>query len=125
MSKGEKKTKGGRWEEISHFDQFGGMKRKKREKKEKEKKMKKSQNKKGKKSDREGKIRKNREEKGKKAEEGKRSEKLYLLSKIYRDQAVSFRRSKMQSSSTRRELCVGTRNWGFCQTPRGRGSLLL
>ena len=42
-------------------------------------------------------------------EEGKWSEKLYLISKIYRDQAVGFRRSKKQSSSTRPELRVGTR----------------
>ena len=57
----------------------------------------------------------------KKKEEGKWSEKHYLLSKIYGDWAVDFRRSKKQSSSTRRELRVGTRIWGFCQTPRGRG----
>ena len=37
---------------------------------------------------------------GKRAEEGKRSEKLYLLSKIYGDRAVDFCRSKRQSSST-------------------------
>ena len=49
------------------------------------------------------------------------SEKLYLLSKIYGDRAVGFRRSKRQSLSTRRELHVGTRILGFHQTLRGRG----
>ena len=38
------------------------------------------------------------------------SEKLYLLSKIYGDRAIGFRRNKRQSSSTRRELRVGIRN---------------
>ena len=44
-----------------------------------------------------------------KKEEGKWSEKLYLLAKIYGDRAVGFRRSKRKISSTRRELRVGTR----------------
>ena len=63
------------------------------------------------------------EEKRKKRKERriKDSEKLHLLSKIYGDRTVGFRWSKMQSSSTRRELRVGTRIWGFRQTPRGRG----
>ena len=52
---------------------------------------------------------------------GKDSEKLYLLSKIYGDRVVDFFRSKRQSSSTRRELRVGIRIWGFRQTLRGRG----
>ena len=65
--------------------------------------------------------RKKRKERKEKKEEGKWSEKLYLLSKIYRDRAVDFRRSKKQSSSKRRELHVGTRIWGFLKTPRGRG----
>ena len=60
-------------------------------------------------------------ERKEKEEEEKRSEKLHLISKIYRDQAIGFRRSKRQSSSTRREFYVGTRIWGFRQTPRGRG----
>ena len=60
-------------------------------------------------------------ERKEKREEEKVSAKLYLLSKIYKDQAVSFRRIKRQSSSTRRELHVGTRIQRFCQTPRGRG----
>ena len=60
-------------------------------------------------------------ERKEKKEEGKWSEKLYLLSKIYGDRAVGFRQSKMQSSSTQRELRVGIRMWGFRQTPRGRG----
>ena len=58
-------------------------------------------------------------------EEGKWSEKLHLLSKIYVDRAIGFLRSKRQSSSTRRELHVGTRIWGFRQTPKVGVSLLL
>ena len=58
---------------------------------------------------------------GKKKKEEKRSEKLHLLSRIYEDRAFCFRRSNRQSSSKRRELPVGTRIRGFCQTPRGRG----
>ena len=87
--------------------------------------MRKIQNKKGKKSDREGKEGKIGERKEKKAEEGKMSEKLYLLSKIYGDRAVGFRRSNRKNSYTQRELYIGTRNWGFRQTSRCRGSLLL
>ena len=56
-----------------------------------------------------------------KERKGKLSEKFYLLSKIYGDRVVGFHRSKRKSSSTRRELHVGTRIWGFRQTPRGRG----
>ena len=70
---------GGRWEEISHFnqmDRFGGREGKMREKKKKGKEKK---------------------------EEGKWSEKLYLFSKIYGDRVVGFHRSKRQSSSTRRK----------------------
>ena len=103
------KVKRRRWKEISHLDQLGGMKRKKREKKNEEK----SKTKRGKKLDREGKEKTHhgREEKKKRkmAEEGKMSEKLYLLSKIYEDRADGFRRSKRQSTSTRRELRVGIR----------------
>ena len=40
-------------------------------------------------------------ERKEKKEEGKWSEKLYLLSKIYGDRVVGFHRSKRQSSSTR------------------------
>ena len=40
---------------------------------------------------------------------GKKSEKLYLISKIYGDRAVGFRWSMRQISSMRRELRVGTR----------------
>ena len=57
--------------------------------------------------------------------ESAKSEKLHLLSKIYGDRAVGFRQSNRQSSSTQRELCVGTRIWGFRQTPRSKGFLLL
>ena len=43
-----------------------------------------------------------------------------LLSKIYGNRTSSFRRSKRQSSSTHRELRVGTKILTFRQTPRGR-----
>ena len=62
-----------------------------------------------------------RKKRKQKKEEEKMSEKLHLLSRIYGDRIVNFRRSKRQSSSTRRELHVGTRIRGFRQTPRGRG----
>ena len=66
-----------RWEEISHLNQVGdSMGEKEKRGKEKERKEKK--------------------------EEGKWSEKLYLLSRIYGDRVVGFRRSKRQNSSTRR-----------------------
>ena len=52
---------------------------------------------------------------------GERKKGFPLLSKIYRDRAIGFCRSKRQSSSTRRELRMGTRIWGFRQTPKGRG----
>ena len=58
----------------------------------------------------------------KKGEEEKRSERLQLLSRIFSNQTFGFRRSKKESSSTRRELHMGTRIRGFRQTPRGRGS---
>ena len=51
--------------------------------------------------------------KDKKKEEEMRSEKLHLLSRFYGDWTVGFRQSKRQSLSTRRELCVGIRIWGF------------
>ena len=57
----------------------------------------------------------------KRAKEGNRSEKLYILSKIYGDRAIGFHWSKRQSSSIRRVLRVGIRIWGFRQTPRDRG----
>ena len=84
---------GGRWEEISHLNEVG--------------------------SDSLGEKKKIEEKK--KKEEGKWSEKLYLLSKIYEDRAVGFHRSKSQSSSTPRELRMGTRIWGFLQNPRDKG----
>ena len=43
-----------------------------------------------------------------------------LLSKIYENRTVGFRRSKRQSRSTYQELRVGTKILAFCQTPRGR-----
>ena len=48
-----------------------------------------------------------RERKEKKEEE-EMSEKLHLLSRIHGDRAINFRQRKRQSSSTRRELRVGT-----------------
>ena len=77
--------KGGRWEEISHFNKVGS------DSVEKEKKE-------GNKNERKG-----------KKEEGKWSEKLHLISNIYGDRAIAFRRSKRQSSSMQRELRVGIR----------------
>ena len=50
--------------------------------------------------------------------EGK--EKKSLLSKIYGNRTLGFRRSRRQSRSTHRELCVGTKILEFRQTPRGR-----
>ena len=43
-----------------------------------------------------------------------------LLSKIYGNRIVGFRRSKRQSRSTHRELYVGTKISEFRQTPQGR-----
>ena len=51
-------------------------------------------------------------------EKGKMS--FSLISEIYRNQTVGFRRSKRQSRSTHRELCVDTEILEFRQTPRGR-----
>ena len=56
-------------------------------------------------------------ERKEKKEEEKRSEKLHLISRIYGDRAVDFRRSKRQSSSMQREFRVGTRIRSFHQTP--------
>ena len=63
---------------------------------------------------------KKEKEREEKKEEENMSEKLHLLSRIHGDRAVGFRWSKRQSSSTRRELCVGTIILGFCQISRGR-----
>ena len=43
-----------------------------------------------------------------------------LLSKIYGNRTRGFRRSRRQSRSTQREICVGTKILEFHQTPRGR-----
>ena len=43
-----------------------------------------------------------------------------LLTKIYENRTIGFRRSKRQSRSTHRELCMGTKVLEFRQTPRGR-----
>ena len=75
----------------------------------------------GTKFDGERKSREKEKERKEKREEEKRSEKLHFLSRFYGDQIVDFRRSKRQSSSTRRELRVGTRIRSFSQTPRVRG----
>ena len=66
------------------------------------------------------KLEKERERKENKEEE-KMSEKLHLLSRIHGDLTVGFRRRKRQNSSTRQELHLGSRIWGFRQTPRCRG----
>ena len=44
-----------------------------------------------------------------------RERELKLLSTIYGDRLVGIRRAKNESSSTRRELLVGTENTGFRQ----------
>ena len=49
-----------------------------------------------------------------------RSEKLKLLSKIYDNRIVGFRRTKRENRSTHQELRVGTKILEFRQTPRGR-----
>ena len=66
----------------------------------------------GKKKLKEGKEKKREEEK---------SEMLKLLSRIRGDRVVGSGRSKRQSWSTQRELCVGIKISGFFQTLRGRG----
>ena len=43
-----------------------------------------------------------------------------FLSQIYGNRIIDFFRSRRQSGSTRRELCVGTKSLAFRQTPRGR-----
>ena len=43
-----------------------------------------------------------------------------LLSKIYGNRTVGFRRTKRQSRSTNLELRVGIKILEFSQTPRGR-----
>ena len=43
-----------------------------------------------------------------------------FLSQIYENRTVGFRKRKMQSSSTHRELCVGTKILEFRQTLQGR-----
>ena len=45
---------------------------------------------------------------------------LSLISKIYENWTVGFRRNKRQSSCTHRELRLGTKILKFRQTPRGR-----
>ena len=52
--------------------------------------------------------------------EKKEKKSFLLLSMIYGDWIDGFRRSKMQNSSTRRELRMGTEIREFYQTPRGR-----
>ena len=66
----------GRWEKTSHLNQVGTIRWERREKGGKEK------------------------ERKEKKEEEKMSEKLHLISRIYGDRVVGFRRSKRQSSTT-------------------------
>ena len=90
-----------RWEEISHLNQVGIIRWERREKggKEKEKKKK--------------------EKKRKKKKRGVRSSTLSLRFTEIGPSVFVEARGKVPS--TRRELHVGTRIWGFRQTPRGRG----
>ena len=60
-----------------------------------------------------------REERGRERER-ERKEKKSFLSKIYGNRIVGFRRSKMQSRSSHRELRVDTKILKFRQIPRGR-----
>ena len=60
-----------------------------------------------------------------KREEEKMRENLLLRSSFPGDSAIDVYRCKRQSSSSRRELRVGTRIGEFRQTPRGRGFFLL
>ena len=88
-------------------------KKKKRKgiKKKKGKEEKKSQN------GREGRDRRGESEK----RERERKNKIFsLLSKIFGNRTVGFRRSKRQSRFTHRELRVGTKILKFRQTPQGR-----
>ena len=43
-----------------------------------------------------------------------------LLFKIYGNRTIGFPRSRRQSRSTQRELCVGTKILEFHQTPRSK-----
>ena len=63
---------------------------------------------------------KKEKERNEKREEEKRSERLQLLSRIFGNRTIEFCRSKRESSSTQRELRVGTRIRSFRQTLRGR-----
>ena len=61
-----------------------------------------------------------KKERGGNEKREKRKRGFHILSKIYGDWAVDFRRSKKQSRSTQRELRISTKIKEFCQTPRGR-----
>ena len=52
--------------------------------------------------------------------EREKKKKVPLLSKIYGNQIIGFRRSKRQSRSMHQELCVGTKILEFRRTPQGR-----
>ena len=97
-----------KWE-GSKQKEFGGISGRIRKKTKKKKTKKKGE---------EGRRKKKTDQKER--EKKKRKRGFLLLSKIYGDRTVDFRRSKRQSSSTRRELRMGTKIWEFCQTPRGR-----
>ena len=76
------------------------------------KKKKKGKDKKSKRKTKKKKWQGEREERER--EKGKKNS---LLSKIYGNQTVGFRRSKRQSLSMHRELHMGTKILEFCQTP--------
>ena len=63
---------------------------------------------------------KKQKERERNEQERERKKRVPLLSKIYGNRTVGFRRSKRQSRSTHRELRVGTKILEFHQTPRGR-----
>ena len=60
--------------------------------------------------------------KKKEREEEKMRERLLILSRFPSDRTINLGQSKRQSWSTHKELRVGTKNSGFHQNPRGRGS---
>ena len=62
-----------------------------------------------------------KEKKEKRERRRRRREKLHLLSSFSGDRTVGFYRSKMESSSLRKELQVETGIGEFRQTPRGKG----
>ena len=94
------------WRNVSHVSKF----KKKKKKKRKGIRKKGNSKKEGHILAANGRVRERREKKSFKE----------LLSKIYGNQTIGFRRSKRQCRSTHRELRVCTKILEFCQTPRGR-----